>query len=57
MSGKQRHSQVLQDAVKEVLLREWDPIGIGGKMPRRMNTTPMSPRFAHSLRKGSRLRT
>lgn len=30
MSGKRRHSQALQDAVKEVLLREWDPIGIGG---------------------------
>ncbi|CAG4890764.1 hypothetical protein [Paraburkholderia saeva] len=29
MSGKQRHSQALQDAVKEVLLRDWDPIGIG----------------------------
>jgi hypothetical protein len=31
MSGKQRHSQAVQDAVKEVLLREWDPIGIGGE--------------------------
>ncbi|MEC5404066.1 hypothetical protein VOM14_00595 [Paraburkholderia sp. MPAMCS5] len=31
MSGKQRHSQALQDAVKEVLLREWDPIGIGAE--------------------------
>ncbi|KAA1010904.1 hypothetical protein FVF58_18835 [Paraburkholderia panacisoli] len=31
MSGKQRHSHALQDAVKEVLLRDWDPIGIGGE--------------------------
>jgi hypothetical protein len=31
MSVKQRHSQVLRDTVKEILLREWDPIGIGGE--------------------------
>ncbi|SIT35482.1 conserved hypothetical protein [Paraburkholderia ribeironis] len=31
MSGTQWHNQALQDAVKEVLLHEWDPIGLEGE--------------------------
>lgn len=29
INRKQRYRQALQDAVKGILLREWDPIGIG----------------------------